>query len=129
VTTPRRSPWEAILSVVAVGLIAFLPVNAFLASFCLDPSGCDVHTTFVWGYRSAALALVLAVLGTLVLAVRRGATFAVVWHALVGLVGLAAALVFAVPAFSLDDTRSPDPQPSDPSPVPCYSGSADCPYG
>ncbi|GAA1509233.1 DUF6234 family protein [Nocardioides humi] len=117
---------EALASATAVGTALFLPLlylGSHLCAFgeCSVPGPEEIRT-----YRVLVTVLAAAAVTTLVLAVRRRARGAVVWHAVVALAGLVSAVAFAMPAIDGDALRHDDlPQPN-PDYVPCYSGSGDC---
>lgn len=127
-TAPVRVA-EPLLSLLAVALVVFFPGNAFWAYFCLQTCTGPPPEN-VWAHRVGVALLVLAVAGTIVLAVRRRARWAFVWHGLVALAGLVSAAVFAVPQVdwrALLDEPAPEP---DRHYVPCHSGPPDdCPGG
>jgi Family of unknown function (DUF6234) len=123
---------EALGSVSAIVLVVALAVNWFGAhlTFFGDPVVIDDED--VRHYWVIVGLLATGQLATWVGAARRGAQGAWVWHALVAVVGLAAALLFAVTtAGPVDGHHEPGPaQPSYTGPR-CYSGgdSSECPGG
>lgn len=133
--TPRLGVLEAALSVVSVGLIAFLPlhyIGAHLCFFgeCSQPGPDEIRT-----YRLVVAALVVTVGATLAVAFRRRARWAFAWHGMVAVTGVAVAVVFAMPTIVdlTGDPRDPardDPPTPIPGNVPCHSGPPDdCPGG
>ena len=126
-----RNPWKPVATEIVMTLLALLSIgglffnylNVYLTFFgepvTVTPT--DVH----W-YRFFVGLLVVSVVGSFAASIWRGGTKSKVWHAFVALVGLLAALVFAV---SLDEPEQEDP-PQAPS-VGCHSGgdSEGCPGG
>ncbi len=124
------SRWvEAVASVVAVGVVLWLPLHHAAVYFCFGggcpgPSPEDTNT-----YRLLVGALALAVVVTFVTAAVRGARWSWGWHVAVALAGAASAALFAVPAVDWVDVVRPDPPAYDGG-VPCHSGPPnDCPGG
>ncbi|MBU2696277.1 DUF6234 family protein [Pimelobacter sp. 30-1] len=123
---PTLSALELLASLAAVIVVVLMPlqfIGAHLCAWgeCSVPGAEEIRT-----YRLMVLVLVVAVTTTLTLSVRRRAHVAVAGHAVVGLVGLAVALVFAMPTIDWADLRREEPPAPNPDYVPCYSGSGDC---
>ncbi|MCG8153855.1 hypothetical protein GUY44_25495, partial [Pimelobacter simplex] len=123
---PLLAALEMLASLGAVVVIVLLPLQylgAHLCAWgeCAVPGPDEIRT-----FRVLAGVLAVAVVTTLALAVRRRARLAVAGHAVVGVVGLVAALVFAMPGIDWAGLRQDEPPARNPDYVPCYSGSDDC---
>lgn len=127
-TTSRNLPVtfaETAASTAAVLLTLAVAWHGFTVHFCLG--SCPGPTSGeILVHRLLAAALGLAVVTALVVAARRGASWAMIWHVGMALVALFTAALFAVPTIDWQDLRTPDPVPTGPSYEPCYSGSNDC---
>lgn len=127
-TTSRDLPVtlaETAASTAAIVLTLAVAWHGFTVHFCLG--SCTAPSTEeIVIYRFLASALGIAVVAALVLAARRGASWAMFWHLAVATVAGLTAAVFAVPSIDFDELREPDPVPANPNYEPCYSGSNDC---
>jgi hypothetical protein len=132
-STEQRS-WggvvESLASLVSLVLVVALAANWFSAhlTFFGDPVVIDDED--VRNYWVIVGLLAASLLATWVGAARRGARGAWVWHALVAVVGLAAALVFSVTTVG-PVTDEPEPTPPSHNGPLCYSGgdARGCPGG
>ncbi|WP_028653488.1 DUF6234 family protein [Nocardioides halotolerans] len=133
-TPPRRgSALEPLASLVSVLLVVVLGLNWIAAHLTFFGDPVDIDEEYVRNYWVLLALLGASLLATWVSAVRRGARRAWVWHGLVALAALAAALVFAVTTAGpvQDDPPDPPPSPSGPGAPGCHSGgdSSGCPGG
>jgi hypothetical protein len=134
-TTPHdsagRARWKPVATETVMSLLALLSIgglffnylNVYLTFF---GESVTVTRTDVRWYQFFVGLLIVAVVGSFAASIWRGGTKSKVWHALVALLGLAAAVVFSV---SLDQLEQDDP-PQTPS-IGCHSGgdSQGCPGG
>ena len=126
----RGGVLEGLASTAAVVLIVALALNWFGAhlTFFGDPVVIDDqevrHYWFIVGL------LALSLIASWVGAARRGARAAWAWHALVAVMGLAAALLFAVTSAGPVGDEPEPPRPARTGPR-CYSGgdAHECPGG
>lgn len=116
---------EGVLSAAAVLATLFLPVLAIGASFCAFGECATPTRDEVRLSQAIAAGLVLAVGATFVLAVRRGARWAWLWHLLVAMAAAASVLLFTLGIDWRELVRE-EPPPRNPDYVPCYSGSGEC---
>jgi peptidoglycan/LPS O-acetylase OafA/YrhL len=133
-TSPRRgAALEPLAAVVSVLLVVALGLNWLAAHLTFFGEPVDIDEEYVRNYWVLGALLAASLLATWVSAARREARGAWVWHGLVALAALAAALVFAVTTAGpvQDDPPDPPPSPSGPGAPGCHSGgdSSGCPGG
>ena len=127
------APLEVLLSALTVCLAVLFPLLSMGAHLCAwgecgQPSSDDVRT-----YHVLLVVLVVSVVATGVVAVRRGAQTAFVWHGLVTAAAVASAFIFSISTAGPGEVPTP-PVPDTDAPstnyVPCHSGPPnDCPGG
>jgi hypothetical protein len=120
---------ELLLSLLMAGMVLLFPVAHAITYACFLGQCSEPGTDEIRSYWTMAAVFVTVAILVFVVARRRGAGAAYVWHGLVTLVGLASAIIFQIPTVDWADLlREDSPPPSSPN-VPCHSGSNDCPGG
>lgn len=120
---------ETAASLAALLLILLTAWTGFGVHLCLE-TPCDAPDAGeILAYRFLVAVLAIVVLATVVLAVRRRARWALLWHLVVAFAAVATAVLFAVPQIDVSELRQPEPPEPNPHYVPCRSGSNDCARG